>query len=1265
MNYNLKAFALGLCALAGGFTAQAEESTGKLALEFHTTIYETYGNTNTFSLVFGSTDAGVGTYLDVDCGHGEDYMDEYQLVKAGYDTENEESTGTYITCNVTSDGIVKIYCDDPSVIDWIDASGCYIDRITFGDELKNLVYLSLNHNELKALDLSCMSNLQMLYLSDNAYSTTPLEIGSQPLLTILEINNIGAISSTFDICNYPSLTTLDAWNAQGLTKLTPSGCPDLIKLSIDGTDVSSLDVTQNLNLQLLNISDTRIQEIDLSKNTELTQLYCTHESSVNSEYKIKKLDLSNNSMLYYLFCTGNDLTELDVTKNPLLGSLTARKNLLTKIDVSENDGLLCLNISDNYIGYADLPWPTTSTDEGDVDLYTEYDYAQRNFPVDKSYPVGAVLDFSEKMLRDKTDTEAVLYAIDESDPTNPVTVPASCYDYDMTTGRLTLNEVYADSVYVSFKNSKFSAANLRTEMFKIKSAEDYGKPTLVASMAFGVYGGTVSFSVGIDGATAEEPKRFFVDFGSGQVECKATNDDASEVNVSGVTSSGSVRIYTEDGVEISALDVRDVTLYSCNVDQLRSMRSLALVNTGLYSIDLQWNRCLRKLDLSHNNMTSFTLVGNNQGYGKNALTDVNLSYNKISSFTWNENFTVQHFDISHNALSELNLSDNTTITDLNIGYNEFTEFSCSDCTALTDLNVEGNQLSSLTLPDGVVLNTLNVSNNNFTLATLPATSKVSSNYTYAPQNKISIPTKAPGVNLAAQNVNDHTTYTWKYAENDFNVPAVYFSSTVTGQFTFVRRYVGENVYCEMTNTDFPAFTGENALRTTVIETADMPSNKVCEFTIAAKTDDDDSEINYNTRLTLTSATAGNTLYIDWNGDGTLSQYTLATSYQNFYPEVTEGAKVSVYSYDDEDNISVFSMANIKLEDFKLGSEKSFNKLINFSLVNAGLSEIDYPKADGLRELILQGNKLTDIDVTRYPELTYLNLADNQLADADFSNLSKVQLLFIGANGLTSLKLGKNDVLHTLYAEANELTSVDFSNLSNLQEVHVNSNKLTDINVANNERLVVLDANDNELDKIEVNSTNNPNLGVLEISGNRFKFSTLPLESDVFGSKTSYTYEYSKQATLEIEAVDGVVDLGSEAVVNGTATNYVWCLGEPDYDDYGTLVNEILESQADNEEDPEYIIENGVTSFQYDFSSSEKALYCVLTNDLFPNLTLETTMIKPVSAGVENIAVDNNASRANDIYNLQGIRLKANATADDIKALTPGVYIIGGQKVIVK
>ena len=36
----------------------------------------------------------------------------------------------------------------------------------------------------------------------------------------------------------------------------------------------------------------------------------------------------------------------------------------------------------------------------------------------------------------------------------------------------------------------------------------------------------------------------------------------------------------------------------------------------------------------------------------------------------------------------------------------------------------------------------------------------------------------------------------------------------------------------------------------------------------------------------------------------------------------------------------------------------------------------------------------------------------------------------------------------------------------------------------------------------------------------------------------------------------------------------------------------------------------------------------------------------------------------DIYNLQGILIKRNATADDINSLHPGLYIIGGRKVFI-
>lgn len=51
-------------------------------------------------------------------------------------------------------------------------------------------------------------------------------------------------------------------------------------------------------------------------------------------------------------------------------------------------------------------------------------------------------------------------------------------------------------------------------------------------------------------------------------------------------------------------------------------------------------------------------------------------------------------------------------------------------------------------------------------------------------------------------------------------------------------------------------------------------------------------------------------------------------------------------------------------------------------------------------------------------------------------------------------------------------------------------------------------------------------------------------------------------------------------------------------------------------------------------------------------------------GIESIEIDESQTLT-DIYSLQGICLKHNATASDIDALAPGLYIIAGKKVIVK
>lgn len=55
-----------------------------------------------------------------------------------------------------------------------------------------------------------------------------------------------------------------------------------------------------------------------------------------------------------------------------------------------------------------------------------------------------------------------------------------------------------------------------------------------------------------------------------------------------------------------------------------------------------------------------------------------------------------------------------------------------------------------------------------------------------------------------------------------------------------------------------------------------------------------------------------------------------------------------------------------------------------------------------------------------------------------------------------------------------------------------------------------------------------------------------------------------------------------------------------------------------------------------------------------------------NSGIDEIIFNNSAAPIrNDIYNLQGVCLKRNASEDDIKALAPGLYIIGGKKVLVR
>ncbi|MDO3695830.1 choice-of-anchor A family protein [Wenyingzhuangia sp. chi5] len=158
-----------------------------------------------------------------------------------------------------------------------------------------------------------------------------------------------------------------------------------------------------------------------------------------------------------------------------------------------------------------------------------------------------------------------------------------------------------------------------------------------------------------------------------------------------------------------------------------------------------------------------------------------------------------------------------------------------------------------------------------------------------------------------------------------------------------------------------------------------------------------------------------------------------------------------------------------------------------------LSGIEY--LTGLRTLYLNGNELTNIDLTKNINLEILSVNDNHLSDIDVSTLLKLKELHAAANELTSIDINNNAMLTHLVLKYNKISNLDVSanTLLTLLEVQYNAGLLTTLKLGTNINLKYLYAQYNNLTKIDVSGVlnlvelylNDNNLsGVLNLDNHR-------------------------------------------------------------------------------------------------------------------------------------------------------------------------------------
>ena len=88
-----------------------------------------------------------------------------------------------------------------------------------------------------------------------------------------------------------------------------------------------------------------------------------------------------------------------------------------------------------------------------------------------------------------------------------------------------------------------------------------------------------------------------------------------------------------------------------------------------------------------------------------------------------------------------------------------------------------------------------------------------------------------------------------------------------------------------------------------------------------------------------------------------------------------------------------------------------------------------------------------------------------------------------------------------------------------------------------------------------------------------------------------------------------------------------------------------------------------------FTGASEGTADIIARSLYADAIASCTVTADgdIQLGIDDIIGDGAADsvRPNDIYNLQGVCLKRNASQADVDALAPGFYIVGGKKVLVK
>ena len=197
---------------------------------------------------------------------------------------------------------------------------------------------------------------------ENGASAQADPVGSE----FVEINSTNFPDQVFLQYVKDNIDTADT-TGQKDGKLSQAERDAVTEISITNTNCTDLTgIAYFANLTELNCSYNQLTTLDVSKNAKLSILECTNNG-------MEELNLGDITNLSWLLCAENNLTELDVSKNPYLERLHCRHNKLRRLVIGKNYSLTMLYLMDNQLTSLDL--------NGKWEIWN-FDYAVQSYAID-------------------------------------------------------------------------------------------------------------------------------------------------------------------------------------------------------------------------------------------------------------------------------------------------------------------------------------------------------------------------------------------------------------------------------------------------------------------------------------------------------------------------------------------------------------------------------------------------------------------------------------------------------------------------------------------------------------------------------------------------------------------------------------------------------------------------------------------------------------------------------------------------------------------